>query len=55
MKQLINILVIIIGILLVLPLLGVDALGSLTDGIAAWVIAIIILVIGIIGLTKKTA
>jgi len=55
MKQLINILVAIIGILLVLPLLGVDALGSVTEGIAGWAIAIIILAIGIIGLIKKTA
>lgn len=53
MKQLVNILVVIIGVFLVLPLVGVDALGSLTEGIAAWVIAIIVIVIGIIGLLKK--
>ena len=53
MKQLVNILVIVIGILLVLPLVGVDALGSLTEGIAGWAIAIIVIVIGIIGLLKK--
>ena len=49
MKQLINILVIVIGVLLVLPLVGVDALGS----VANWAIAIIVLAIGIIGLIKK--
>ena len=55
MKQLNAILVIVIGILLALPLLGVDALGSVSEGIAAWAIAIIILVIGTLGLIKKTA
>ena len=46
------ILVTLIGVLLVLPLLGVDALGSVTDGIAAWLIAIAILIIGIVGIVK---
>ena len=48
-------LVTLIGILLVLPLLGVDQLGSVTDGIAGWVIAVVILIIGLMGLFKKTA
>lgn len=55
MEKVNNVLVIIIGVLLVLPLLGVSALGSLTEGIIAWVVAIIVLAIGIMGLTKETA
>ena len=47
------ILVTLIGILLVLPLIGVEALGSVTDGITAWLIAIAILVIGIVGIVKS--
>lgn len=47
MKQLTGWIVLIIGILLALPLIGVDALGTVTDGIAAWLIAIGILVLGI--------
>ena len=46
-------LVTIIGILLVLPLLGVEALGTVSTGIAGWVIAIVVLIIGIMGLTAK--
>jgi hypothetical protein len=53
MSKLNAVLVTVIGILLALPLLGVDALGSVSSGIAGWVIAIIILVIGIMGLVKK--
>jgi hypothetical protein len=48
-------LVTIIGILLVLPLLGVDALGTVTTGFAGWAIAIAILIIGVLGLFKKAA
>jgi len=46
-------LVTLIGILLVLPLIGVTALGSLTEGLAAWVIALAILIMGIIGIGKS--
>tara|TARA_Y100000310_G_scaffold309615_1_gene353902 strand:- start:2194 stop:2346 length:153 start_codon:yes stop_codon:yes gene_type:complete len=50
MDKLTFILVTIIGILLVLPLIGVSALaGALTD----WVIAIAVLIIGVKGLIKK--
>jgi len=48
-------LVTLIGILLVLPMLGVDALGTIDSGIAGWAIAIVILIIGIMGLVNKTA
>jgi len=47
------VLVTIIGILLVFPLLGVDALGTVSTGIAGWVIAIVVIVIGVMGLTAK--
>ena len=46
-------LITLIGILLILPLLGVDQLGSLTEGIIAWVIAIVVLIIGIMRILKK--
>ncbi len=55
MEKIINILVIAIGVLLVLPLIGIGALGNLTEGIVAWLVAIIVLAIGIMGLTKETA
>jgi len=47
------ILVTIVGILWALPLLGVNALGSVTSGILAWIIVIAILTSGIIGLSKN--
>ncbi len=40
-------LVTILGVLLLLPLLGVNQLGTATEGILAWLIAIGVLVIGI--------
>lgn len=43
----------LIGILLVLPLVGVTVLGTLTEGLLAWLVAIAILVIGIVGLVKS--
>jgi len=47
-------LVTLIGILLILPLVGVTALGSLTEGIIGWAIPIIILIVGIIGIIKSS-
>ncbi len=47
-------LVTLIGVLLLLPLIGVDALGTLTDGVLAWLVAIVVLVIGIIGIVKSS-
>ena len=55
MEKVNSILVTIIGVLLVIPLLGVTALGSLTEGIIGWVVAIIVLAIGVMGLTGKLA
>ncbi len=46
-------LVTLVGVLLVLPLIGVDQLGTMTSGISAWIIAIAILVIGILGLVRS--
>lgn len=37
----------IIGVLLLLPLIGVTQLGTPTDGVLAWLITIGVLVIGI--------
>jgi hypothetical protein len=47
------ILVTLIGILLILPLLGVTALGDVSEGISAWIISIAVLIIGIVGITKS--
>ena len=52
MEKWINWLILIIGVLLILPLIGVDQLGTVLDGIASWIIAIAILIIGIMGLVK---
>ena len=46
-------LVTLLGILLILPLLGVTQLGTVTDGILAWIIALDILVIGIGNLIRN--
>ena len=43
-------LVLIMGVLLVLPLLGVDQLGTATSGLAGWVIALAVLAIGALNL-----
>jgi len=40
-------LVTLIGVLLVLPLLGVTALGDMSTGITAWLVPIAVLVVGI--------
>lgn len=52
-SKLYAILVTIIGILLILPLIGVGALGDVTQGISAWLIAIAILIIGIVGIVES--
>jgi len=43
----------LVGVLLLLPLLGVTALGNVNEGIIAWIIAIAIIVIGVVGITKS--
>ena len=44
--------VLILGILLILPKLGINQLGDLSTGLVSWAIPIIIIIIGIVGLTK---
>ena len=46
-------LVTVIGILMILPLAGVDALGTLTSGAAAWIISLIVLAIGVMGFMEE--
>ncbi len=53
MKKLNSYLIILLGILLILPLIGVTQLGSITNGALAWIIAIVVLIIGILQLTNK--
>lgn len=45
-------LIVILGILMLLPLLGVTALGNLIEGATAWILAVIVLIIGIYGFIK---
>ncbi len=53
MKKIIGTLIIVFAVLMILPLLGVSALGNLTEGILAWAVAIIILVIGVLFIMMK--
>ncbi len=53
MKNLNAWLIILAGIVLGLPLVGVTQLGTVTDGILAWALVIVVLVIGIMQLIKK--
>jgi len=53
MKNLNALLIIIIGVLLLLPLIGIDQLGTPTEGILAWLLALGVLVIGVMKLIKK--
>jgi len=45
-------LVLLLGILLILPKIGVTALGDLITGVISWIIPVVIVVIGVIGLVK---
>jgi len=47
-------LITLIGILLILPLVGVTQLGSLTEGFISWVVAVAILIVGIVGIGKSS-
>jgi len=53
MKQLEAWLVTVMGILLVLSMIGVSALGSISSGITGWVVALAVLIIGVMRLMKK--
>jgi len=46
-------LVLVLGLLLILPKIGVTQLGDLTTGITSWLVPIIVIVVGIIGLMKS--
>lgn len=51
-KKVVAWLVIVLGVLLVLPLVGITQLGSLTSGVLAWLIALGVLLTGIVELIK---
>jgi len=46
-------LVTLVGVLLALPLVGVTALGDINSGIAAWLIALAFIIMGVSKLMKK--
>ena len=46
-------LIIIAGVALLFPLIGITQLGTPTDGALAWILAIVVLLIGILKVTKK--
>ncbi len=53
MKNLNAYLIILAGIILILPLIGITQLGTVSNGILAWVLAIVVLIIGITQLMNK--
>ena len=53
MEKIKSLVVLFIGIVLMLPLLGFDALGSLTDGVLAWVLAVVVLGYGVIRVVES--
>ena len=42
-----------IGVLIALPLLGLEAIGTLSSGILGWIVAACILAIGITGIINS--
>ena len=42
----------LVGVLLLLPLMGVNSFGTLTEGVLAWIVAVAILLIGLTGISK---
>ena len=46
-------LIILVGVVLLLPLIGVTQLGTVTDGVLAWILVIVVLIIGITKLMNK--
>jgi len=53
MDKLTSWLVTLIGVLLVLPMLGITQIGTLTSGVIGWLVPIAVLVIGIKGILEK--
>ena len=41
-------LIVLIGVILLLPLIGITQLGTVTDGILAWILGLAVLAIGIL-------
>ncbi|HLD97779.1 MAG TPA: hypothetical protein VI815_00465 [Candidatus Nanoarchaeia archaeon] len=46
-------LVTVLGILLLLPLIGVNQIGTATDGILGWLVALVVLVVGLTKLARN--
>lgn len=53
MEKIKSMFILFIGILLVLPLVGFNALGTLTEGVLAWILAIVVLIYGIIKISES--
>lgn len=53
MKRISSVLVMLLGLILLLPLIGVNQFGSLTEGVFGWGTAIFVLVIGVIEVIKN--
>ena len=47
MKKITAWFVLILGIILILPLIGIDQIGTATSGILGWLLALIVLFLGI--------
>ena len=47
MAKLTAVLVTLLGVLLLLPLLGVTQLGTPTSGVLGWLVALVVLVVGV--------
>jgi hypothetical protein len=45
-------LTLVLGILLILPMLGITQLGDITSGLIGWLVPIIIITIAVLGLMK---
>jgi len=52
MKKIRGVVITILGILLLLPLIGVDQLGTPTEGVLAWLLGLGVLALGIQSLMK---
>ena len=53
MKRISSVLVCLLGLILLLPLIGVTQFGTLIEGIFGWATAIFVLVIGVIEIFKS--
>lgn len=52
MKRISSVLVVLLGLILLLPLIGVTRFGTLIEGTFGWATAIFVLVIGVIEVIK---